>query len=162
MGYDKFPIKLKNQIFHIWKNFLNKNKVPENITQGVWKLIHDSLAELHGLKELHPSSDDYGVEYYQFYRVTQYFEKVTEIDSLLDIVEKSFEILKKIEPAIKKAKPYNHTPFTYTIENAIEDLNDRFSHNRIGYELKNGRIIKIDKELLHKKIVDITLILKTG
>lgn len=157
LEYDNFPVKLKNQIIHIWRNFMNKNSVPESISETAWGHIHNKLAEIHGEKELHPQYDFMGAKYYQIFRVTEYFEKVTDINSLLDIVEVSFAILTNIETVIRDNFPNNYTPFSYTIDQAINDLNDRFNVNRIGYELKNGIIIKIDKELLHKEIVDATL-----
>jgi len=157
LEYDNFPIKLKNQIIHVWNNFLKKNSVPEKMSEIAWGQIHNRLSELHGEKELYPRCDVFGNEYYQVFRVTQYFEKVTDIDYLLDIVEVSFSILSNIEQVIKENFYHNYVPFVYSIKQAIEDLNDRFCINRIGYEFYNGKIIKIDKKILHDGIVDETL-----
>jgi hypothetical protein len=155
--YDDLPDKLKNQIIHIWNRFMNENSIKANVKEIAWGQIHNSIAELHGEKELHPKNTFLGDNYYNIYRVTQYFDKTKEVDKLLDIIEISFEILGKIENAIKIKTPNEYTPFIYKQEDAIEDLNDRFNINRVGYEFVNGIIIKIDQKLLHDSIVTKTL-----
>ena len=156
LKYDVFPDKLKNQIIHIWRNFLMRNSVTDKLAEIAWKNIHDKLAELHGEKKLFPRGDLLS-NFYQIQRVIEYFDKIAEIDYLLDVVEISFSVMKKIEPVMKKSFYNDYQPFEYNIEQAIEDLNDRFSNNQIGYEYKNGRIIKIDNKLLNADIVNSTL-----
>ena len=135
--YDEFPVKLKNQIIHIWNNFFKENSIPKNIREIAWGQIHDEIAELHGEKELYPKYTFSGTEFLNIYRVTQYFDKITEVDKLLEIIEISFTILGRIEKTIREKIPNAYVPFKYKFEEAIEDLIDRFNINRCILQFKS-------------------------
>jgi len=48
------------------------------------------------------------------------------------------------------------------IDNALEELNLRFAEHSVGYRLAEGKIVRIDSEMLHAEVVKPALLLLQG
>ena len=150
--YDILSDKLKIQIGHIWKNFFKQ--VSNEHKDEIWKVIHSTLCEEHGKKTL--LEDSYGSRYYYSYKVEHYFEKLTNVDEMLDLLEIVFRIIEKT-PKILQQHYHLHLNGNYIPEQAIKDLNARFLENGIGFEYQGENIIRVDNTLLHKEVIISTL-----
>ena len=150
--YDTLPDKLKIQIGHIWKIFFNQ--VSDEKKDKIWELIHSTLCEEHGKKTL--LEDGYGTRYYYSHKVGHYFEKLTKVDEMLDVLEIVFRIIEKT-PDILQLHYYFNQNGNYIPEQSIKDLNIRFLENGIGFEYQGGSIIRVDNTLLHKEVIISTL-----
>ena len=74
------------------------------------------------------------------------------VDDALDIIEASFIYIDKI------ARKFNihgraKREITVTADEAIKELNERFRRAGIGYRFEDGKIIRIDSELIHSEVV---------
>lgn len=144
--YDELPEKLKVQIVHLWTNFYNQ--LSEDYKEKIWKAIHSILAEEFGKKAL--LEDDLR-RFYDSYRVEYYFEKIATLDESLDIIETVFQFMKKAKEVYRQMY-YQELQLRYEPEQAIKDLNTRFFENAVGFSLEQGKIIRLDNELLHKDV----------
>jgi len=149
--YDSLSEKLKNQIEAIWKKYCSQ--LDTDSQKQFWKTIHSTLCEEHGKKTL--IENDFGVRYYDWYKVEYYFDSLEDVDECLDVIEIILRLILKIP---KISQKYNiRINGNYKPEHAINDLNTRFIENGIGYTFQDTRIIKIDNTLLHKEIILETL-----
>lgn len=154
-SYDSINIKLRNQVFHIWNDFVNQGCFPENLVNSFRKIIYETLLKEEGKKSLY-----YGSMYTNndpVYQVEKYFEELSEPDKILDVIEVTFFYIEKLENIF--INKYGSHRITYSAANAIKDLNQRFKENGIGYEFTNKQIIRIDNLLLHNEAIKSTLIL---
>jgi hypothetical protein len=144
--------KLKIQIEHIWKNFFNQ--VGENSKEEIWEIIHSTLCEEHAKRTLFESAFGNGVR--NSYKVEHYFEKLTNVEESLDVIEIVFRYIERT-PKILKDFRYIDFDGNYKPEQAVSDLNTRFLENGIGYNYQNQNIIRVDNTLLHKEVIIETL-----
>ena len=150
--YDKFPHELRVQIIHIWRDAIGPyypyqgrefRKRKEN--NAAWNFIHNAIAREHGLFDL-------GKERYVNERCENYFLIEESIDAALDLVEISFLCIEKLLAGIDEYDKENRG-IKVSAEDAIAELNERFRRASVGYRFENGRIIRIDSELIHSEVV---------
>lgn len=148
--YDNLPPKLRRQIVYVWQKYFNQYTSPYDFhTKNLWKEIHQILREEYGRKHL--VSENYS-RYADSYVIELFFEATSNLEVTLDVVELVFRII-SISPK-EFLKSFNHWyDYQYPVEEAIQDLNTRFLENGIGYEFRDGEIIRIDNKLLHQDIV---------
>lgn len=147
LSYDSMTEKLKIQIEHIWKNYFLQ--IEEDIREEIWKTIHSALCEVHGKKSLFP--DSFGTRYFYSSKVEHYFDEITSIDEILDVIEIVFRWINKIPKFSQQA--HFKLEGNYKPEQAIKDLNARFLENGIGYEFHDRNIIRVDNTILHNDII---------
>lgn len=148
--YDILPIDLRNQIIHIWMRGIgwadDSNSFSKtDVNNSDWKVIHDVIAEEHGLLKLKN-------DYYFNDRCKSYFLSDIAVDRQIDVIELSFRY---IDFVVRK---YNYQDrrergIKQAADDAINDLNERFKRSSIGYRYESGIIIRIDSELLHAEVV---------
>ncbi len=144
--YAELSEKLKIQIVHLWTNFFSQ--LYEYDRQSIWEAIHSILSEEFGKKTLLTNGL---ARYSDSYRVEFYFEKKATLDESLDIIETVFKFIKNIKE-IPQQVNYDELPIHYEPEQVIKDLNTRFLENAIGFAFEQGKIIRLDNELLHKEV----------
>ena len=122
------------------------------LVKELWKVIHDDIAELHGLKSLDDNVPYFsrGTTYYQ--KVMFYFDSDLTVDYILDIIGYSFALIESISEHL--FKKYSFQRLNYLPEDAVKDLNYCFKETGIGYQYNNRKIIKINSELLYEEITN--------
>ncbi|MCF8976421.1 STM4504/CBY_0614 family protein [Pseudomonas edaphica] len=145
--YESFNANLRAQICYVIDDVLgiqNRNELERNYGSiceilrreyGVYKLV----AGLHVRASV---MDELG----QFISLEQ------DIDRVLDAIELCFVI----------AESYRDKSYTYRypqedtgayIDECVSELNTRFKEHGKGYEVSDGRVLRIDSELLHTEAV---------
>ena len=156
--YDKISEKLKNQIYHIWNDFLDQDYFDSELKRIVRKHIYETILKEEGKKQLHYNGmfkDDNPVT-----QVEKYFEDLKDTEKILDVVEITFYFIGKMEALQKDRNIYQYQSnrtISYSTDRAITDLNCRFKENGIGYEFSNNQIIRIDNKLLHNETIQTAL-----
>ena len=137
--YDKLPSHLRVQIGKIWDDAIG-----EGNRRG-WKVIHDIVAREHGVERLRELNDVRS-------RCVTYLKGSRWLDGVLDLIETSFDYIDKDarDLPIQARAEYR---VRITPDAAIEELNERFKRAGVGYRFESGKIIRIDSELVHAKIV---------
>ena len=149
--YDKLPEPVRVQIIRILKNAIGQAHVYTGMEMGKvdennagWHEIHEIVAQEHGLFRL---SQDANL----FSSCKNYLLGASVADAL-DIIEASFLYIDKIARNF-----YGHDRvkrgITVTADDAIKELNERFRRAGIGYRFEDGKIIRIDSELIHSEVV---------
>lgn len=148
--YDKIPFALRIQLVHIWNEFFFQEQFPINIADDYISQLSLIIKKEHSLVAL-PDP---------FYRTTLlqkievYFHQLDDTDKVLDIVELFCFC---IENSVTHLSNHGyHVPLSKTSSETIEEINDRFRLNGIGYQYTNGRIIRLDNLFLHKEAVETT------
>lgn len=145
--YDSFSANLRAQICYVIDDVLgiqDRNELERNYGSicevlrreyGVYKLVA-------GLRARASVMDELG----QFISLEQ------DIDRVLDAIELCFVI----------AESYRDKSYTYRypqedtgayIDECVSELNTRFKEHGKGYEVSDGRVLRIDSELLHTEAV---------
>ena len=85
-------------------------------------------------------------------RCEKYFLNCKSVEAALDLVELTFFYVDKIariySSNMRKARGIKITP-----NDAIKQLNERFRRAGVGYRFENGKIFRIDSELIHSEVV---------
>ena len=149
--YDKIPQPLKVQIVHIWQDTLGDSRAYHEGSKSVfggYKFIVETLCREYGLFKLPGAKDyrdrDYHSELANFLLQEQNAEKV------LDAVELSFRLIDRLTRDYNYLGRHNASKIA---DDAIEELNARFSEHGVGFQFVEGKIIRIDSELIHAEVV---------
>jgi len=144
--YDDIPNKLKVQVIHIIDDAIGhpKNSLYEDKVDEVYEFIRDALCREYGLFELLPH------HHYIKNEVNNFFLKSTT-DEALDLIELTFRLIEKY---IKDENHSYHSKVRVKLnpKEAINELNERFRENGIGYSYENGEIIRIDSTYVHSEV----------
>ena len=119
--------------------------IEQSKTTRLGSFIHDQFAKERGVFNL-------GGERKFDSRCENYFLNCKSVEIALDLVELTFLYIYKV------AREYSSTDQeTYgikvTANGAIKELNERFRRAAVGYRFENGKIFRIDSELIHSEIV---------
>jgi hypothetical protein len=160
--YDDIPKPLRVQIIHILRDTLGSES--EFIAGGgdfsytyqkvreAYGIINQILCKEYGVFSLvrDPSSDCVVTDLFK------YFLNEKDCEKVLDVVELSFRF---IDECTRKYDYKGIQRASEKADGAINELNTRFKEHGIGYEYRNGKIIRIDSELIHSEAVKPALIL---
>ena len=80
--------------------------------------------------------------------VTRFFLDCNNIEHSLDVVELIFSEVERIDTRDRSFDSQLLTP-----EEAVAELNQRFREHGVGYEYRNGQLIRVDSALLHHEVV---------
>ena len=155
-AYDELSRELRVQIIHIWRDaigpyyqygdFEAKNQLENN---EAWELIHKTIAREHGLFSL---GDKHRIDN----SCELYLLKTTSVDAALDLIEATFFYIDNIAIDFG-ASAREDRGITQEAGDAIAELNERFLRAGVGYRFEEGRILRVDSELVHSEIVRPTL-----
>jgi len=154
--YDNIPNALRVQIVHIWYDVLGNGKDYfgyHTEVKSAYKFIVDTICREYGLFYL-PSHNKYNDRMY-LDELANYFLSEKDIEKTIDIIELSFKIINH-----DTTKNYNYLGRhngSELIENAINELNNRFKEHGVGFQFVENEIIRIDSELIHNEAVKPTL-----
>ena len=149
--YDELPQGLRVQISLIWRDAIGPFVVgrsyglaPPHNNRG-WESIHDAVAREHGLFAL---GDQVSIAD----RCVTYLLETRSVDEALDLIEASFLYLDKI---VRDFGPHDMKGcgIRVTAGDAIDELNERFRRAGVGYQFEDGKIFRVDSELVHREVV---------
>ncbi len=147
--YEELPDKLKVQIVHMWKE-----TVGEDYSGGQWNPSSDNRKYLEtcynilckelGIFELNKDDTYLGNTVSYLQNISKYFLTEENIEKALSVVELMVRFTKIF------ADQYPHG---INISDTVEELNQRFRENGVGYQYENDQIIRVDSEFIHAEAV---------
>lgn len=148
--YDSIPKPLRVQINHIIKDAIGEPRYAyKEMHYKIYEIFQNILIREYGLHYL--VSHNYSPEN----DVINFFLETSDYEKALDVIELIFRY---IESVIKKDNHYTSmSEVKINPDEAIEELNERFKENSIGYQFVNGNIIKLDSTYIHSEVVLPTL-----
>lgn len=157
--YDQFPEKFRVQIVHIWYAVLGDQTQYQQGVDGprtAYRLIVEFLCQEHGYFVL-PNTPQYDSSPRHFQaELIDFFLRTDDIDLVLDTIQFSFQV---IDDLARRFDYLHLREAPKLADGAIEALNSRFQEHRIGYRFSDGKLFRIDSELLHSELTAPTLIL---
>src|SRR4051794_31662268 len=87
-NYSELPLRLKNQIVHIWSKFFKK--LNDDDSDKLWEILENKIAEAHGETTL--LKNDFS-QYRESYKVEHYFVHNDDIEMCLDVIEIVFKMI---------------------------------------------------------------------
>jgi hypothetical protein len=159
--YDDIPQPLRVQIVHIWHDTLgDSNDYHNNYRKGVYRAylyIVKTLCREYGIFNLVRESEYVNRNYLK--EVVDFVLKEQNPDKVLDVIELSFRYI----DAITRSNDYRgREDASKQADKAIEELNARFQEYGVGFQFIDGKIIRIDSELIHSEVVKPALVLLHG
>jgi len=148
--YDKIPDPLKVQIIHIWRDTIGNEGDYRNeyvSTQAAYRFIVETLCREYGLFVL-PGRKDYAVRIYLL-ELANFLLQEQDPEKALDAIELSFVCIDRMTRVLGYLRRSDASELA---DAAILELNARFREHGIGYQF-DGKIIRIDSELLHSEAV---------
>lgn len=144
--YNDIPQKLRVQIVHIIRDAIGVDTTYEYLSEASYHHIHKVLCKEYGVFYLGKVHTRTCVE-----QVLNFFLEERDVEKILDGVEVSF---KYIDDHIRwnYNRHINNTSSSILPDDAIDELNQRFKENGIGFQFEGGEIIRIDSTVIHTEI----------
>lgn len=147
LQYDVLPEKFRNQVYYIWKYALGIDRARSSGSKSdnAFTILRDTMCREHGLRGLHRNN------YMAYLECESYLKEETNTERVLDIIELSIQLI----PAFRRSlQSYELSSYGISMsqKEAIEDLNNRFKENGIGYEFSNGILIRKDSQYIHEEV----------
>ena len=143
--YDDLPIGFRRQFVFILEDvFTPKNESPyhlQSIRSKWFKTIHNLLARELEVFQLTEGEND------PWKGVVGFFLNTTNVEHALSVIEISLVSAE----AVQQQKQFLF--FNMTVNDAVKELNVRFSEHGIGYQFESPRIVKVDSQFLHQEVV---------
>lgn len=143
--YDDLPGTLLNQIVQIWSEVIGAS---DEYTPA-WNLYDAIVGVLRR---------EYGV--FQLVKIASVRTPEDELrvfflasaagDQQLDVIELTF---RAIDTTARENYYQRRNHAARVVDEAIEELNSRFQEHGIGYQYTDGKIIRIDSQLIHSEVV---------
>jgi hypothetical protein len=153
--YNTLPPKLRVQVTHILREAIGPSFYLDGTSDG-WRYISQAIAAGHGLLEL-PDIEHGRYGEPSYYAGCMNYILKAEPEQALDLIELSFGFVlmaaQNIEFAMRARLSSTHA------QTAIADLNYRFRENGVGFQFEDGKIIRVDSQLLHVEVVKPALLL---
>ena len=147
-NYDELPSKVRVQIIHIINGSLGPyydEYGNRSVGSPYFDYVCGLLREELGVFSLTPSRQANN----QRDELMGWFQTEPNVDYALDFIELTFRLIDRIV----REDTYKFREMEKSPDTAIAELNARLLEAGIGYQFKDGTIIRIDSELLHKEVV---------
>jgi hypothetical protein len=148
--YSEVPQTLRVQMVHILMDLLHGNQ-GENLGRPSvgrsYEWICAALCREYGLFRLN------GREYERRDPPNELFSFVLEAknhEHVLDAIELSARYADRLT---RSWEYLSSDKFDSRVDNAIEELNDRFKEHGVGYQFEDGELVRVDSDLLHAEAV---------
>ncbi|MBI3876712.1 MAG: hypothetical protein HY300_12310 [Verrucomicrobia bacterium] len=143
--FDQLPEPLRVQIIYIWGEILD-HLTPVRLSgaEGFFRDVYHALCEEYGLFQLTYKSSN-TLEGH----VCNFFLDQRDVEKCLDVIEIVFACL------VRFVQADTHVMFDggNHIQRGIEKLNARFQEHAVGYEFRDGKMIRIDSQIMHSEAV---------
>lgn len=152
--YNTIPQPLRIQIVHIVNDCfgLPKTSYGSSRVSNIYEAIFGILCREYGRFSL--------LDNRQFNapqdQVLNFLLMTKSVDEALDVIELLFKSIDILKDDDYQFYSY-HSDVKISPSAAIEELNERFRENGVGFSYENGEIIKIDSTYMHSEIVKPTL-----
>jgi hypothetical protein len=155
--YDTLPTKLRVQIAHILREAIGPGFQFGGQPGGNgWHFISQAIAAEHGLLEL-PDIERRRYDGPDYYIGCMNYILNAAPEHALDMIEFSFRF---VLAAVRNSDFAMRACLSSTRpQTAIEDLNFRFRENGVGFQFEDGKIVRVDSQLLHAEAVKPALLL---
>ena len=149
--YDDLPESFRVQVVHILKDAIGRYQVdrwglsdPSPVNQA-WEEIYKIMVRELGRLRLHDGSANPEQACLNFILTED------DTDHVLDIIELSVVVIDRV---IREQQSYRlEAGIEQDADDAIEELNQRFSQHGLGFRYENGRIVRVDSEYIHSEAV---------
>jgi Domain of unknown function (DUF7014)/AbiJ N-terminal domain 4 len=153
--YDVLPDAFRNQVIHILVSTLGVyhegrySSLSEPAANRRWNSLFSRYIREKGVFRLGDDSD--ANPYVQCFQYVQ----VADTEQTLDFIDFVFHF---IDHDLRQDSEYVvHVPGRgyqfHTLDQAIEELNQRFQEHHIGYQFQNGQLVKQTDQYLHEEVV---------
>ena len=148
--YDTLPDEFKNQIINIWRPTIGWSRLLsysgfEKGGNPSWQDIHRVVANEHGLLVNADNNHDLG-------KWCEDYLRTVSVDRAIDLIEYSFRHIDRVVRHLN-AGDREERGIKNTAKNAIEELNERFRRQGLGYQYEDGMLFRADSELIHSEVV---------
>jgi len=139
LTYD-LPSGLRTQIIHLWRKGFGKDDRCSPGPQMAYEKIHQFLCEEHKEPQL-PQVSRHSLTYGEI--IAEYFYHQNDTDKALDVVQVVFSTMEAMLHRTRNAWGHDMFSSQYSVPDIIEELNQRFEENNVGYQYIQGSIRKI-------------------
>jgi hypothetical protein len=145
--FNAISYKLKQQVFHLWDDFLAQKRIDNDVKKTAWQGIFKTVCREHGhgktIYQGKKSPREQVEEYYNSF-------SLGDVGNHLDIVEIIFYEMKRIQSYYRQGW---HQPLKLSYELSVKHLNERFIENNFGYRFEQHQVFRIENEYYHKEVV---------
>jgi hypothetical protein len=152
------------------KTFLSYDDIPAETRQRVYDIIYDNVLQNQTIlafacipgKGIIQNTDDYRKLWYEIRkhkRIPHIYDSEDEQEKIYRWIMKCsvVDLLQTIDLFIHIKKNETQQEPNERLYNAINDINDLFKIDKIGYEIVNEKIIRKDSEFLHEQVIKQTI-----
>lgn len=157
--YDIIPTTLRVQIVHIIRDSIgyNDNDYTTDEPSNIYQKIRDILCREYGKFQLIKNSSIYGQDSAKE-ELLNFFLETESTDEALDVIEITFKSIEKL--VLPNYYEFQRDFNTKTHpKQAIQDLNNRFKENAVGYSFDGNEIIRVDSIIMHNEVTKPTIAL---
>ena len=151
--YDELPRPLRAQMVHILEAALGPSFLLSSMESG-WHWIAKTVAHEAGILDIPETPTRFRRGDRDWFSDCLNYVLEAEPDHALDVVELGMRIVDRF----LRNDP-GHQQLHMRADDAIADLNDRFRMNGCGYQYAQGRIVRVDSQLIHADVVQPALAL---
>ena len=152
--YEELPDALRVQLIQIIKDSIghpanyNSHYSSPNEADRVYIHIHSILTREYGVFSLYENANN------DFEALAAFLLGENNIEKCLDLIELCLINLEKHV----KVNAIQFRDITYqSVDDAIEEINERFKEHGVGYQYESGQIIRVDSQIIHADIIKPTL-----
>lgn len=152
------------------KMFLSYNDIPTETRQRVYYIIYDNVLRNQTIlafacipgKDIIQNTDDYRKLWHEIRkhkRIPHIYDSEDEQEKIYRWIMKCsvVDLLQTIDLFIHIKKNETQQEPNERLYNTINDINDLFKIDKIGYEIVNEKIIRKDSEFLHEQVIKQTI-----
>jgi hypothetical protein len=139
--YDALPQQFRAQVEWIWKDTFGK--IVDAYVDSLWRKLHDTVARELGMREL-AKANVYGQEGWKCHIFLRESADTVAVLSLIEVSMRTLLSMGRVQVEHGFVQPAD----------AIAELNRRFRENTLGYEFRQGRIVRADSEYLHSEVTE--------
>ena len=149
--------KLRFQVLYIWEKVWGKADYNDyfgmfqlsELARDAFNFIEMTLREEYGVHSL-DGDDDPDEDGYDLYRaVRDFLLKTEDTNKVIDVIEVSFRYIDQVIRDKFDVPNDDGIP----PDEAIDQLNRRFSENSVWYQYESGQIVKVDSPDIHSEVV---------
>ena len=143
--YDDLPIGFRRQFVFILKDVFSPQYESPHHAGSLrfrwFETIHDILARELGVFHLTEGEND------PWNGVVMFFLNTTDVEHALSVIETSLIAAGAVQ------QQEHSLLFKMTVDDAVKELNVRFSDHGIGYQFESSKIVRVDSRFLHQGVV---------
>jgi len=145
--HDHIPPKLKNQIFHVWDEYINQKGIDDKLKDVFWNLAYKLICKEHGYGRI--IYDQPGTKQTSKYQLELHYQVLQDVPLILDVIEAIFLNLQRVQNYFDR----NFKTLGIPLEASIQELNRRFRENSFAFRYEQGKLIEIQSEILYQEAI---------